>query len=135
MLFSLTVATLFSLFWIISALLVLSATLFVSISTGITIWAWAAAGITVARWAYNKFLAADRELSQKISGQTSNKEDNTGKQENFGQVNGEVYNSQLQNEFGSDKKMPKRDEYVLDKKAPKRNDYGIVLERKIVNEV
>ncbi|KAI6246120.1 hypothetical protein HI914_05368 [Erysiphe necator] len=87
------------------------------------------------KWAYAKFLAADRELSEKLSGQTGNTEDNAGKQENYGQVNGDVYTQQPPNLYGSERKTLTRDEYGLDKKTPSRGDYGIVLEKKLVNEV
>lgn len=133
--FSLTAAILFSLFWIASATVVLATALFVSISTGMTIWAWIAGAITIMKWAYAKFLAADRELSEKLSGQTGNTEDNAGKQENYGQVNGDVYTQQPPNLYGSERKTLTRDEYGLDKKTPSRGDYGIVLEKKLVNEV
>ncbi|KAL3419462.1 hypothetical protein PVAG01_09684 [Phlyctema vagabunda] len=49
---SLISATLFSLFWIGVALLLLTPTLFVTIGLGLLIWTWAASSFLIARWVY-----------------------------------------------------------------------------------
>jgi len=52
-LFSFITALIFSLFWIGAALLVLVPTLFVTVSIGIAVWAWAVGSFIVSRWLYS----------------------------------------------------------------------------------
>lgn len=52
-LFSFITAFLFSLFWIGAAVLVLVPTLFVTVSIGIAVWAWAVGSFILSRWLYN----------------------------------------------------------------------------------
>ncbi|EPQ64970.1 Bgt-615 [Blumeria graminis f. sp. tritici] len=54
-LFSIATATIFTLFWVIIAVTLLVAMLFVSFSVGMAVWVWCVSGFLAARWAYRLY--------------------------------------------------------------------------------